>query len=134
MNELPDAAGETQRLDRWLWFARFFKSRTLAASHVSAGKVRVNGDRVSRPSRTIRPGDILTFPAGPHIRVIKVVAPGTRRGPAPEARLLYEDQAPPAEASRKEKGHPKAETREVGSGRPTKRERRQTDAFKKRPY
>lgn len=126
---------QSQRLDRWLWFARFFKTRTLAATVVSQGKVRVNGDRVSRTARAVKPGDVLTFPTGAHIRVIKITGIGTRRGPAPEAQALYEDQAPPETHSL-----PSAQTtatasagtaqRLPGSGRPTKRERRQTAALK----
>jgi ribosome-associated heat shock protein Hsp15 len=123
------AGAQTQRLDRWLWFARFFKSRTLAASVVSAGKVRVNAERVAKPSHSIRPGDVLTFPAAKQIRVIKIVDLGTRRGPAPEAQALYEDQAPPQPRKAGEK-EPETAKRDAGAGRPTKRERRQTNALK----
>ena len=119
----------TQRLDRWLWFARFFKSRTLAASIVSAGKVRVNAERVGKPSHSVKTGDILTFPAAKQVRVIKVVELGARRGPAPEAQALYEDQAPPEQRKAANKP-PKVAEREAGAGRPTKRERRQTTALK----
>jgi|TARA_R110002096_G_scaffold35504_2_gene100133 ribosome-associated heat shock protein Hsp15 len=126
--ETPHA--KTQRLDRWLWFARFFKSRTLAASIVSAGKVRVNAERVGKPSHSVKPGDVLTFPAAKQVRVIKVVDLGTRRGPAPEAQALYEDQAPPKPRNAAD-GPPKVAGRETGAGRPTKRERRQTTALKK---
>ncbi len=120
----------SQRLDRWLWFARFFKSRTLAASIVSAGKVRVNAERVSKPSHAVKNGDVLTFPAAKQIRVIKIVDLGTRRGPAPEAQALYEDQAPPAPRDTAEKS-PEVAKRDAGAGRPTKRDRRQTIALKK---
>ena len=126
---------QSQRLDQWLWFARFFKTRTLAATVVSQGKVRVNGDRVSRTARAVKPGDVLTFPSGVHIRVIKITGIGTRRGPAPEAQALYEDQAPPETRSVsavQTTGMSSARTaqRLPGSGRPTKRERRQTAALK----
>ena len=124
------AKGPTQRLDRWLWFARFFKSRTLAASVVTSSKIRVNAERVSRAATLIRPGDTLTFPIGPHIRVIKIVGIGTRRGPAPEAQLLYQDLAPPEKRPKKSETGPKSGFREPGSGRPTKRERRQTNALR----
>ena len=93
-----DPAAETaatQRLDRWLWFARFVKSRTLAAKLVASGKIRVNRERAQKASRLVRAGDVLTFPLGSHIRVIKILAPGTRRGPASEAQRLYEDLSPP---------------------------------------
>ena len=82
------------RLDKWLWHARFFKTRSLAARVVTGGHVRVNGTRVSKPAATIRPGDALTFPQGNRIRVVVVLAPGQRRGPAPEAQALYQDRTP----------------------------------------
>ena len=85
------------RLDKWLWQARFFKTRSLAAAAVASGHVRVNGTPVSRPGRDIGPGDTLTFPQGGRIRLIRVLDLGTRRGPAPEAQALYRDlDAPPA--------------------------------------
>ncbi|WP_343079842.1 RNA-binding S4 domain-containing protein [Ostreiculturibacter nitratireducens] len=79
------------RLDKWLWHARFFKSRGLAAEVVSSGKVRVNGRRVAKPAQPVGPGDTLTFPQGGRIRLVRVVAPGDRRGPASEAQTLYVD-------------------------------------------
>ncbi|MDO8422912.1 MAG: RNA-binding S4 domain-containing protein [Parvibaculum sp.] len=117
-----------QRVDRWLWFARMIKSRTQAASLVSAGKVRLNGTRIDKPSRNVKPGDVLTFPLGDHVRVLKVLDAGTRRGPAPEAQALYEDLAPPATVKVAPDELPDGE-RERGSGRPTKKERRDRDAF-----
>ena len=117
-----------QRVDRWLWFARMIKSRTQAASLVSAGKVRLNGTRIDKPSRNVKPGDVLTFPLGPHVRVLKVLDAGTRRGPAPEAQTLYEDLAPPTAAKTSTDELPDGE-RDRGSGRPTKKERRDRDAF-----
>jgi ribosome-associated heat shock protein Hsp15 len=116
-----------QRIDRWLWFARLLKSRTLAAAFVNSGKLRLNGERVAKASRAVKAGDVLTFPLGEHVRVLKVLDPGFRRGPAPEARGLYEDLSPPQpRALAPERPAP----REAGSGRPTKKERRQTDSFK----
>lgn len=82
------------RLDKWLWQARFVKSRALAADLIEAGSVRVNGTRVTRPGRDILAGDVLTFPMGPRIRVVRVLALGLRRGPAPEAQALYFDLDP----------------------------------------
>jgi ribosome-associated heat shock protein Hsp15 len=116
-----------QRIDRWLWFTRLLKSRTLAAALVASGKLRLNGERIEKPSRNVKPGDVLTFPLGHHVRVIRVLAPGTRRGPAPEAQTLYEDLAPPE--PRQAAAPDQAAARDAGSGRPTKKERRQTDAF-----
>lgn len=90
-------APETLRVDKWLWHARFLKSRSLAAKLVTDGKLRINGDRHTKPGRTIRPEDVLTFTLNDRIRVIRIIALGTRRGPAPEAQALYEDMSPPEE-------------------------------------
>ena len=79
------------RLDKWLWQARFFKSRSLSAALVEQGGVRVNGQRVVKPAHGLRAGDVLTFAQGDRIRVVRVRAPGARRGPAPEAQTLYDD-------------------------------------------
>lgn len=116
-----------QRIDKFLWYARFTKSRTLAASIVSAGRVRINGERCEKPSSAIKIGDVLTFPAGARVCVIKVLNGGERRGPASEARLLYEDLTPPP-VPRAEAVAPAAE-RARGSGRPTKRDRRAIKEF-----
>ncbi len=89
------AADAEQRIDKWLWCARFFKSRTRAARLVGEGRVRVSGAVVHKPHHPLKPGDVLTFPQGPHIRVVRVMALAIRRGPANEARTLYEDLAPP---------------------------------------
>lgn len=82
------------RLDKWLWQARFFKSRSIAAELIEDGHVRVNGTRISRPGRDITQGDTLTFPQGNRIRVIRILALGLRRGPAAEAQALYLDLDP----------------------------------------
>ena len=117
-----DAAGArpTQRLDKWLWFARFLKTRAMAAALVSDGRVRLNGEPCAKPARAVGPGDTLTFPQGRCVRVVRVLAVGARRGPAPEAQALYEDLTPttaPAE------GGPRPEP----GGRPTGRDRRAMD-------
>ncbi len=82
------------RIDKWLWHARFLKTRSLAAAFVSAGRVRVNGGRIVKPGHSLRPGDVLTLPLGPTVQVVRVVSSGIRRGPAAEARLLYCDLTP----------------------------------------
>ncbi len=81
------------RLDKWLWQARFFKTRPLAAQLASKGRIRINRVPVKKPHYRLRPGDVLTFPQGHTIRVVRVLALGTRRGPASEAQMLYEDVA-----------------------------------------
>ena len=91
----PDpAAAPKLRLDKWLWQARFFKSRSIAAEVIEAGSVRVNGTRISRPGRDVIAGDTLTFPQGGRIRLVRVLALGQRRGPATEAQALYLDLDP----------------------------------------
>lgn len=122
---------ENLRLDKWLWYARFFKSRTLATRFCSSGRLRVNGAIIKKAHYVLKLGDVLTFPKGPHIRVIRVAALGTRRGPAEEARTLYEDLDPPqAQKTDVPVAANKVAEREPGSGRPTKVERRATDKLR----
>ena len=83
-----------QRLDKWLWFARVVKTRSLAARLVTEGHVRVNSVRIETAAKAVKQGDIVTVALERHVRVFKVLAAGERRGPAPEAQALYEDLAP----------------------------------------
>ena len=129
--KLPAAIREeTQRLDKWLWYARVVKSRTLAATLITQGKIRVNGEKADKPSYTIKPGDIITSTVQRHVRVLRVGAAGTRRGPAAEAMTLYEDLSPPQAPSQPEAVG--TAPRDEGSGRPTKRERRLIDRLRGR--
>ena len=121
------APDEALRLDKWLWFARFCKSRTQASALCAAGRLRLDGTLIHKAHQAVRPGAVLTFPLGPHIRVIRVLALGVRRGPPAEARVLYEDLDPPP-ARPVPAATPVA--RDAGSGRPTKAERRATDRLK----
>jgi ribosome-associated heat shock protein Hsp15 len=116
-----------QRIDKWLFFARAVKSRSLAAKLVVAGRVRVNRDKAAQASDTVKAGDVLTITLDRRILVWKVLVPGTRRGPAEEARGLYEDMSPAPAAHDPALPDAVAPVRQAGSGRPTKRERRQTD-------
>jgi len=120
-------APEKLRVDKWLWHARFFKTRGLAAELAASGRLRINGEHAGKPAQTVRAGDVLTFPQGSRIRVVRIEAIGQRRGPATEARLLYcdLDEAPPPP-------EPPAAERGQGAGRPTKRERREIDALRRR--
>ncbi len=90
-----DSAGTGLRIDKWLWYARFCKTRGLAARLAAGGRLRCAGAIVTKPHHPVRPGLVLTFPLGRHIRVIRVVALGHRRGPPAEARGLYQDLEPP---------------------------------------
>jgi len=88
---LSDTPAAARRLDQWLWFARFVKSRSLAARLCNGGHVSVNGAKVRKPSHPVRPGDLLVVPLGKARRQLRVLELGERRGPAPEARGLYEE-------------------------------------------
>jgi ribosome-associated heat shock protein Hsp15 len=114
------------RLDKWLWQARFFKTRTLAAKTVSGGHVRVNGTKVHKPAASIGPGDVLTFLQARDIRGVRVVALGQRRGPAIEAQALYEDLTPEKEVAPRNPSHD-------GKGRPSGRDRRALRSLRRRP-
>lgn len=124
--------GSRQRIDKWLFFARVVKSRSLAAKLAVSGRVRVNRDKAAQASDLVKPGDVLTITLDRRILVYKVLDAGARRGPAEEARQLYEDMSP----SPAPKGEAPADAilplREAGSGRPTKRERRETDRLRGR--
>ncbi len=121
---------ERLRIDKWLWAARFFKTRSLAAQAVEGGRVRVNGERV-KPAKEVRPGDRLLIHAGEQEWAITVAALADRRGPAPVARTLYEEDAASRErrearaAERRVSAEPAAGLR----GRPTKKGRRQIHRF-----
>ena len=120
---------EKLRVDKWLWHARFFKTRSLAASLVKTGAVRINGTVTHKPSSTVSPEDVLTFAQGDHIRVIRIEALGERRGPAPEAQALYTDLSPPEPKNRNnEPANPGFD----GKGRPTKKDRRALEDSKTR--
>ena len=78
------------RIDKWLWHARFYKTRALAQAAAASGLIRLNDHRVEKASTEVKPGDVLTLPRGREVAVVRVLACGIRRGPAKEARLLYE--------------------------------------------
>ena len=118
---------DTQRLDQWLWHARFFKTRSLATKQVTGGHVRVDGDRVQKASFALRPGQTLTFRQSRRIRIIQVDALATRRGPAPEAQALYTDLTPP------DQNIAPANPRFEGKGRPTGKDRRNARLYRDPP-
>lgn len=116
------------RIDKWLWAARFFKTRSLAADAVESGKVLVNAVRV-KPAKAVAPGDMLEIRAGQYRYEVEVLALSNKRGPAPEAQKLYRE----TEASRAQRealaAQLKAQPQPVFKGRPTKRDRRQIQRF-----
>jgi ribosome-associated heat shock protein Hsp15 len=81
---------DSLRIDKWLWHARFYKTRALARAAANSGLIRLNGRRIEKPSAEVRPGDLVTVPHGREIAVVRVLACGIRRGPANEAQGLYE--------------------------------------------
>lgn len=118
------------RIDKWLWAARFFKTRSLASQAVDGGKVRLNGER-PKPSKEVRPGDRLLIHVGGYEWDVRVQALCDRRGPAELARTLYEEE----ESSRLQREQQAAERRLCHNpgadlkGRPTKRDRRMIHRF-----
>lgn len=124
---VSNQAIEKLRLDKWLWQARFFKSRSLATAQCRAKKVRINGDHAKKASAMVAVGDVLTFPKADEVKVVEIAALGTRRGPAVEAVLLYKDLTPEREKGVKAAEKRENPSRERGTGRPTKTDRRALD-------
>jgi ribosome-associated heat shock protein Hsp15 len=121
---------EGVRLDQWLWAARFFKTRRLAVEAIEGGKVHLNGGR-PKPSKEVRPGFELTVRKGPYEHVVRILAVAERRGPAPEAQLLYQET--PESIARREqlRLQLKVAAPLATEGRPTKKDRRRIAAFKR---
>lgn len=129
---MSEPAPDTQRLDKWLWAARFFKTRSTAAAAVSGGKVQCDDERV-KPSRRIRRGTRLCIRRGPMLWEVVVEALSSQRRPAKEAAQLYTETKASIARRRIEAERRKARTegRARGLGRPTKRERRQLERLKR---
>ena len=121
------ASLDSIRVDKWLWAARVFKTRSLASTACAGGKVDINDDS-AKPAKRVRAGDLIkvTLPRGRR-RILKVNAVGERRGSAELARTLYEDRTPP-EPPRPRQAPPPWRT--PGAGRPTKRDRRDIDRLR----
>lgn len=119
----------SMRLDKWLWCARFYKTRSLSEQEIDKGRVTVNG-QLAKPSREVRPGDTLVLRQGPVERTVNVRALSGMRGPAPVAQLLYEETADSlakrAEAAELRRLAPEPAST-LQEGRPTKRDRRNID-------
>lgn len=126
------ATPASQRVDQWLWHARFFKTRSLAAKITADGQLRLsrNGEtsRVGKSSQSVMAGDILTFTKSGRLRIIEILTTATRRGPASEAQALYRDHSPPPPP--KEDRPAPVFDREKGAGRPTKKDRRALDSMR----
>lgn len=122
---LPPIAAR-QRLDRWLFFSRAAKSRTLVQKLIEAGAIRVNSERTLDSDHKVGPGDVLTMTLGQRLLVWRILDAGARRGPASEAAQLYEDLSPPP-LPRDPNVVLRPAQRDPGTGRPTKKQRRDTD-------
>ena len=130
MSEVQAAA--SQRLDKWLWSARFFKTRNLAIEAVNGGRVQVNGQRV-KPARAVRPGDLIEVSRGETRMVVEVVALAARRGPASEARGLYLETEASREANlRRAEMHRLTVASSGPLSRPDKKQRRQLRQLRER--
>lgn len=128
---MPDYAQQAKlRVDKWLWFARVTKTRSLAATITKNGQVRVNGERMTKPHGTVTLDDVLTITLERQIKVLRIVDIGTRRGPAPEAQALYEDLSPPPVKRDPAVRPMRQAVREEGAGRPTKKQRRELDRLR----
>lgn len=124
---MTDHAFSKLRIDKWLWYARVLKTRSLASKFVQSGHVRVNRDKITSANHGLKTDDVLTISISNHIRILKVIKLGQRRGPASEAALLYEDLTPAPVKTDKTALDTKTPSPER---RPDKHERRKIDAFK----
>ena len=122
---------DKQRLDKWLFFSRAVKSRTLAQKLIETGAVRVNSERTDRTDYKVGPGDVLTMTIHTRLLVWRILDAGTRRGPASEAAALYDDLSPPPPP--RDAQIPAHAVRDAGAGRPTKKDRREIDRFTEEP-
>jgi ribosome-associated heat shock protein Hsp15 len=127
---MSGAAGSL-RLDKWLWAARFFKTRGLAAEAIGAGRVSVNGER-AKPAKVVKPGDTLEIRRPPYEHVVTVREVSDRRGPAAEAQALYEETAESKVKRATVAAEMKAMPPPVFKGRPTKKDRRTLERFARR--
>lgn len=127
---------ERLRLDKWLWAARFYKTRSLACEEIDKGRVQVNGV-VAKPARELKAGDSVLLRSGPVSRTVTVLALSDKRGPAPVAALLYQEtedsirQRLQAAEQRRLAPEPALS---LGQGRPTKRDRRDTDQLRQHDW
>jgi ribosome-associated heat shock protein Hsp15 len=129
----PNESGKI-RLDKWLWAARFYKTRSLSCEEIDKGRVRLNGQPV-KPSREVKPGDTLEIRSGPLVRTVVVRAISGVRGPAPVAALLYEETAESVAlrlAAAEQRRLAPEPAQSLSQGRPTKRDRRDMQGLRDR--
>ena len=131
MSKQPQAneTDEKIRVDKWLWYARVVKTRTLATKLVQSGAVRLNRQKISTAKQPVKPEDVLTIAVHDRVRVLKVLKIGERRGPAPEAQTLYEDLSPPPP---KKESDPAKQAEPVIGEPPSKKERRELNKLRGR--
>jgi len=122
---------QAQRIDKWLWHARFFKTRSLAQKQVVTGKIRVDTEKISSPSRKILAGNVLTITRERDIKIIEILSIADKRGPFSEAQLLYNDLSPPKPEIEKQEATKESMSRIQSDGRPTKHQRKQIMAMKR---
>ena len=122
---------DTQRIDKWLWHARFFKTRSLCQKQITTGKIRVDREKISSPSRKVIVGNVLTITREREIKIIEIIGIADKRGPYSEARLLYNDLSPPKPEKQVKQQTTESLSRIKTEGRPTKHQRKQIMAMKR---
>lgn len=131
MGTLSAPPPRKERLDKFLFFSRAVKSRTLAQKIIETGAIRINSERTDRSDHKVGAGDVLTMSLNNRVVVWRILDCGTRRGPASEAQTLYQDLSPPALPREERSTYDRAiAQRDPGAGRPTKKERRDTDRLR----
>lgn len=131
--ERETPATTSVRIDKWLWAARFFKTRAVAADAVTGGKVEVGGERV-KPARAVRIGELVNIRLGPYVHIVRVLGLSGTRGPASVAVLLYEE-TPESKVAREKHAwtlRHAAPVIDPGEGRPTKKDRRTIEKWRGR--
>jgi len=121
----------SQRIDKWLWHARFFKTRSIAQKQVATGKIRVDREKISSPSRKVSAGNVLTITRERDIKIIEILGIADKRGSYSVAQLLYKDMSPPKPEKQKQEQTRESMSRIVSEGRPTKHQRKKIMAMKR---
>lgn len=127
---MSESTKEAVRLDKWLWAARFFKTRQLAIDAINAGRIEVNGDR-AKPSKAVKPGDIMLVRKPPYEFTIAVTGVSEKRGSASIAQGLYEETAASMAAREKLRAELREMPAPIFKGRPTKRDRRTLETWQR---